>query len=280
MVSLARQCRPAEWLHLPAIKRRVAAVREFRLQSTAAPTRKAAEKPATFFYQSQPATPYIAVPEVSSENRPYIPIALLPPTIIASKKLYLIESSDTYLFGVLSSTMHMAWVKVVAGRLESRFQYSGTMVYNTFPWPVSVAEQQMAKVRAAAAEVLRQRVECGDGRLGFLPKPNENGRRSTLAELYHPLAMPRALAKAHIVLDRAVDRCYRKEPFPSDRARVEHLFALYEQLTAPLVAAVDYRRKHKPRRSPPDDSTAESSAAAAHFHFLQEDPVPYRTGES
>ena len=114
---------PQELRALPAIKKRVEAVREFRLKSTAAPTKKAAERPAAFFYQSQPASSYIAVPEVSSENRTYIPIAFLPPGVIASNKLYLVESSDLYLFGVLSSAMHMAWVKVVAGRLKSDFQY-------------------------------------------------------------------------------------------------------------------------------------------------------------
>ena len=89
---------PEEWRGLSAIKKRVDAVKTFRLKSTAAPTKKAAERPATFFYQSQPASSYIAIPEVSSENRTYIPIAFLPPSIIASNKLYLIESSDVYLF--------------------------------------------------------------------------------------------------------------------------------------------------------------------------------------
>ena len=239
---------PEEWRRLSAIKKRVEAVKEFRLKSTAAPTKKAAERPATFFYQSQPASSYVAVPEVSSENRTYIPIAFLPPSVIASNKLYLIESSDVYLFGMLSSAMHMAWVKVVAGRLESRFQYSGTMVYNTFPWPDGVTEAQKNKVRAAADEVLQQRVENGDGRLGFLPKPNSRGWRCTLADLYDPVAMPPSLSKAHTELDRAVDRCYRKEPFPSDRARVEYLFQLYEQLTAPLLPVTKGKRARSQKK--------------------------------
>jgi hypothetical protein len=237
---------PEEWRTLPEIKQRVERVRDFRLKSTALPTKKAAERPATFFYQSQPKMAYIAVPEVSSENRRYIPIALLPPEVVASNKLYIIESRDLYLFGVLSSAMHMAWVKVVAGRLESRFQYSGTMVYNTFPWPVTVLDRQKDRVRTAAQEVLRQRTACGDGRLGFLPKPNARGWRCSLADLYDPLAMPIPLVKAHTELDRAVERCYRPEPFRSDRERVEFLFSLYEKLTAPLLPATP---RAKGRRS-------------------------------
>ena len=131
--------------------------------------------------------------------------------------------------------MHMAWVKVVAGRLKSDFQYSGTMIYNTFPWPETAIDRQKNKVRAAAQAVLTQRIECGDGRLGFLPKPNEKGWRCCLADLYDSLAMPRPLLKAHADLDRAVDQCYRHETFASERQRVEFLFGLYEKLTAPLL---------------------------------------------
>jgi hypothetical protein len=237
----------SEWRAMPAVKQRVEGVRVFRLKSTALPTQKAAERPANFFYQSQPTTSYVAVPEVSSENRTYIPIAFLPPDVIASNKLYIIESKDLYLFGVLSSAMHMAWVKVVAGRLKSDFQYSGTMVYNTFPWPDSASNEKKDRVRAAAGEVLKQRVECGDGRLGFLPKPNEKGWRCSLADLYDPIAMPLPLIKAHWGLNRAVERCYRKEPFHSERERVEYLFSLYEKLTAPLLPVTP---KPRTRRSP------------------------------
>jgi hypothetical protein len=273
---------PEEWRALPAIKQRVESVRNFRLNSTALPTKQAAERPAAFFYQSQPATSYIAVPEVSSENRTYIPIAFLPPDVIASNKLYIVESKDVYLFGVLSSAMHMAWVKVVAGRLESRFQYSGTMVYNTFPWPESASDEKKARVRAAAEEVLKQRIECGDGRLGFLPKANDKGWRCSLATLYGPLTMPKSLIKAHTALDRAVDHCYRKEPFTSERLRVEYLFSLYEKLTAPLLPSAPKTKRKKPglysQKLPPGKSTAESDAAAAHYYFYgKEDSVKYKT---
>jgi hypothetical protein len=119
-------------------------------------------------------------------------------------------------------------MRSVAGRLESRFQYSNAIVYNNFPWPEAATPAQRSAVEKAAQAVL-------DARAKF--------PASTLAELYDPLAMPPALATAHAALDRAVDKCYRSDPFPSDRARVEHLFALYETITAPLAPTAKSRRK-------------------------------------
>jgi hypothetical protein len=290
---------PEQWRSLPPIKQRVDAVRDFRLKSTALPTKRAAETPATFFYRSQPATSYIAVPEVSSENRRYIPIAFLPPDVIASNKLYIIESKDIYLFGVLSSAMHMAWVKVVAGRLKSDFQYSGTMVYNTFPWPdETVTDKQKARVRQAAEQVLKQRTECGDGRLGFLPKANVKGWRCSLADLYDPLANPRTLVQAHTELDRAVEKCYRPEPFHSDRERVEFLFSLYEKLTAPLLPATPKTKGRRsqtvatktgpgkrktpalyarpPKNALPGITPEQAYGDAAHYYSAKEEGPPYR----
>ena len=116
--------------------------------------------------------------------------------------------------------MHVAWVRYVCGRLKSDFRYSSGIVYNNFPWPQAATDAQKAKVEEAAQGVLDARAKFPD---------------ATLADLYDPVSMPPALAKAHTALDRAVDRCYRKEPFPSDRARVEFLFALYEKLTAPFL---------------------------------------------
>ena len=211
---------PATLRKFPGVMKRVEAVREFRLKSTARPTREAANRPTEFFYINQPAKKYIAIPEVSSERRAYIPIGLLPPSVVPSNKIYILESSNLYLFGVLSSTMHMAWMRIVSGRLESRYQYSGSMVYNTFPWPQNSTTKQRAAIEAAAQSVLDAR---------------ENYPASTLADLYDPLAMPAPLLRAHARLDRAVDRAYRAKPFESDRDRVEYLFTLYEQITVPLA---------------------------------------------
>ena len=126
--------------------------------------------------------------------------------------------------------MHMAWVRQVCGRLKSDYRYSNRLVYNNYPWPESPSAKQRAAVEAAAQAVL-------DARKAF---PD-----ATLADLYDPLAMPPALVKAHAELDRAVDLCYRPQPFENDRQRVEHLFALYEKLTAPLIAPAK-KRQRKP----------------------------------
>ncbi|MFZ3217688.1 MAG: DNA methyltransferase [Candidatus Acidiferrales bacterium] len=149
-----KDANPPELRAVPEIMRRIAEVRKFRLESSAEPTRQAAATPTLFFFISQPSTHYIAIPEVSSERRNYIPIGFLPPAIIASNKLYIIAQPSLYLFGVLQSVMHMAWMRQVAGRLESRYQYSGTMVYNTFPWPQAPGARQRASVEALAKAVL------------------------------------------------------------------------------------------------------------------------------
>ena len=151
----------------------------------------------------------------------------MPPDVIVSNLCLIIPDATLYHFGVLSSAMHMAWAKQVCGRLESRYRYSNKLVYNNFPWPEPTTKQRAA-VEAAAQGVLDVRKKFPD---------------ATLADLYDPLAMPPALVKAHADLDRAVDRCYRPQPFDSDRHRVEHLFALYEKLTAPLIATPKKRRR-------------------------------------
>ena len=128
--------------------------------------------------------------------------------------------------------MHMAWMRQTCGRMKSDYQYSVSIVYNNYPWPEAPTAVQRLAVEKAAQRVL-------DARSGF---PG-----ATLADLYDPLAMPPALAAAHAALDRAVDKCYRPAEFPSDRARVEYLFALYEQLTAPLAPTAKPKRIRQAR---------------------------------
>jgi hypothetical protein len=209
---------------------RIERVREFRKRSSAEPTRKAAKTPTLFFYISQPTSDYILIPEVSSERRKYIPIGFVSKDIISANTNFLVPEPSCYLFGILTSAMHMAWMRQVGGRLESRYRYSGSMVYNNFPWPDAASEKQRAAVEAAAQGVLDARTAS----------PN-----ATLADLYDPLAMPPALVKAHAKLDRAVDLCYRPQPFQNDRQRVEYLFALYEKLTAPLILPAKKGRRKK-----------------------------------
>jgi hypothetical protein len=224
-----RDADPAQLRRCSAVMERVAKVRESRLKSPTRSVRECAEQPTLFTQDRQPSQPYIAVPEVSSERRRFIPIGFLPATVVGSNKLQMIVGGTIFHFGVLSSTMHMAWVRVVAGRLESRYSYAPS-VYNNYPWPQNPTDKQKSAVEAKAQAVL-------DARAAF---PG-----SSLADLYDPLTMPPKLAKAHAELDRAVDACYRDKPFHSDRERVEFLFELYEKLTAPLTAGLDKKAKRK-----------------------------------
>lgn len=219
---------PAELRRLPKVIERIERVREFRAKSSAEPTRRAAATPTLFFYISQPETDYILIPEVSSERRKYVPIGFVSKDIISANTNFLVADPSFYLFGVLTSSMHMAWLRVVGGRLKSDYRYSGSMVYNTFPWPETPTVKQKTAVEAAAQAVL-------DARKWF---PD-----CSLADLYDPLSMPPVLLKAHAQLDRAVDLCYRPQPFENDRQRVEYLFALYERLIAPLIPASPKRRR-------------------------------------
>jgi hypothetical protein len=227
-------CQPQTLRQMPNVMKRVEAVKNFRLASKSAPTRKLAETPTHFHVENIPTSPYLLVPRHSSERRKYIPIGYVPPATLAGDSCLIISGATEFHFGILSSNMHMAWVRQVCGRLESRYRYSSKLVYNNYPWPLDATDEQKTKVKEAAKAVLAARDE----------HPT-----STLADLYHPLTMPANLVKAHTALDRAVDRCYRKEPFHNDRERVEHLFALYEKLTAPLAPSQPARRARKQKNA-------------------------------
>lgn len=256
--SLLRRC--------PRVMARVELVRQSRLASKAESTRRYAAYPALFRQIAQPDSDYLAIPEVSSERRPYIPMAFLPSEVICSNKIQFVPNASLWHLGILTSAMHMAWMRQVCGRLESRYSYSNSLVYNNFPWPANISDKDRATVVAAAQAVLNARAKFP---------------HATLADLYDPLSMKAELVKAHKALDRAVDRCYRPEPFPSDRARVEHLFALYERLTAPLIPAAS-KAKRTPRKqsasatAPAPYPTQPTLDATRHFHVM-EDPGTYRT---
>ncbi len=268
---------PGSLRALPLVMERVEKVRAFREESTAAPTRNAAKTPSLFFYRSQPATDYILIPEVSSERRPYIPIGIARPSLVPSNKCFVLPTADLYLFGVLTSAMHMAWMRQVGGRLKSDYSYSRTMVYNTFPWPrldLPLPGGDSSCVREAASRIYWSSYHEG-GEEEAPPKAKGRPVRltgdakkkaaveakaqavldararyplATLADLYDPLTMPADLVKAHADLDRAVDACYRSQPFTSDRQRVEFLFALYERITAPLLPATPTTRARSAKR--------------------------------
>lgn len=221
---------PGDLKKMPEVIKRIEQVKEFRLKSTAEPTRRAAQIPSLFFFISQPQSDYIVIPEVSSERRNFIPIGFLKKDVISSNKIYLIESSNLYLFGILASTMHMSWMRLVGGRLESRYQYSGSMVYNNFPWPENSTDKQKGAVEKAAQSVL-------DARASF---PN-----SSLADLYDPHTMPLVLVKAHRALDKTVDLCYRSQPFINETKRIEFLFELYDKYTAGLFVKEKKKKRNK-----------------------------------
>ena len=207
---------------------RIDKTRKFRQHSNRAATNKLAEKPMLFGEIRQPDSDYIIIPKVSSENRKYIPIGILPPFIITSGSALIIPNANNYIFGIMNSSMHMTWIKNIGGRLESRLQYSANIVYNNFPWPENPTEKQIKAIEEAAQKVLDIRLEY----------PN-----STLADLYDPLTMPSALVKAHNELDKAVDLAYRPQPFTGEANRMVYLFDLYEKYTADLFTKEKTKRK-------------------------------------
>jgi hypothetical protein len=225
-------CPPAQLRQMPHAMKRVEAVRDFRLASKSAPTRKIAATPTRFHVENFPKSKFLVMPKVSSERRNFIPTGFMGTETLVSDLCFILPDATLYHFGILTSTMHMAWMRQVCGRLESRYRYSAGLVYNNFPWPENPDEKQKAAVEAKAQAVLDARAKYPI---------------STLADLYDPLTMPADLVKAHAELDRAVDQCYRRPPFTSERQRVEFLFALYERYSTPLLPEEKKARKSSSR---------------------------------
>ena len=209
-------CSPSELRAIPHCMERVKNVREFRLASKSEGTRKIAETPTRFHVENMPESSYIVIPLHSSENRKYIPMGFLTPDNLCSNAVEMLTDVTLYHFGVLTSAMHMAWMRCICGRIKSDFRYSAGIVYNNFPWVENITDKQREKIEQCAEAVLEARKQF----------PN-----SSLADLYDPLAMPPALMKAHQALDKAVDAAYRSVPFTSDSQRMEFLFELYDKLT-------------------------------------------------
>ena len=213
---------PAEIRKSPELMKRVGAVREMRLASSAAPTREKAATPHLFFFISQPTTNYLLIPSTSSENRRYIPIGFLTPDIIASNAATIVPNASLYHFGILTSNVHMAWMRTVCGRLKSDYRYSNAIVYNNFPWPTPT-EQQTQKIKETAQAVLDARALYPD---------------SSLADLYDELTMPPELRKAHQANDRAVMDAYGfikgTAARTSESACVAELMKLYQQKVSEL----------------------------------------------
>lgn len=211
---------PSELRELKAVQNRVNLVKESRRKSPRPTTNKLANYPTLFGENRQPSSKYIAIPEVSSERRNFIPIGFLDPEIIASNRLKIIPGADLYCFGIIMSTMHMTWVRYTCGRLKSDYTYSNQIVYNNFPWPKNPSKKNINSVKDKAQRVLEIRKEF----------PN-----SSLADLYDPMTMPPKLVNAHQQLDKAVDLCYRPQVFSNETSRIEYLFELYDEYNSPLV---------------------------------------------
>ncbi len=209
---------PAEWNKYPEIVKRVQAVREYRLSSKKIATQKKADTPMLFDENHECQTDYVAIPKVSSERRKYIPMDYLPQNVIAGDKLFMMPNSTLYHFGVLTSNIHMAWMRAVCGRMKSDYSYSNTIVYNNFPWP-NPTDAQRAKIEETAQAILDARALYPD---------------ASLADLYDEVTMPPELRKAHQNNDRAVMAAYgisKDSPeFKSESACVAMLMRMYQEL--------------------------------------------------
>ena len=207
---------PSDIRKCPSIMKHIEMVRQYRLSSTAFSTVKIAETPTLFAQIAQPNKDFVAIPKVSSCRRRYIPIGFLSKDIIAGDKLFIIPDAEIYHFGVLTSNVHNAWMRLVAGRLKSDYSYTSTMVYNTFPWP-SPTEEQKVKIEQTAQAILDARAIYPD---------------SSLADLYDEVTMPPELRKAHQANDRAVMEAYGfpvKNDFTESKC-VAELFKLYQRM--------------------------------------------------
>ena len=224
-----REATPTELRQLPMVAKRIEEIRAYRAASKRVSTQKMADYPTLVGVDERLNADYLVIPNTSSERRTYIPIGWLGTDVVANQKLRILPEATLCDFALLTSTMHMAWMRTVTGRLESRYMYSVGVVYNTFPLPPILTER-LQRLAPLADAVLTARANHPD---------------ATLADLYDPNLMPADLRKAHQALDRAVDGLYRRSAFTSDRERVEHLFGLYEKMLVPLTAEAEGKRKKR-----------------------------------
>lgn len=206
---------PVDLIKLPECMKRIDAVRNYRLASPSPGTIKLADRPTRFHVENMPASNYLLIPKVSSERRQYIPVGFMEPEVLSSDLVFIIPDATLYHFGVLTSSVHNAWMRVVCGRLKSDFRYSKDIVYNNFPWP-EVSDEQRAKIEKTAQAILDARQEYPD---------------ASMADLYGNLVLFPDLMKAHRANDAAVLEAYG---FPKDATEsdiVARLFKMYQELT-------------------------------------------------
>jgi hypothetical protein len=258
---------PNELRSMPRTQTRIAKVKAFRNASSDANTQKWADFPSLFQTNRQPTGRYLVVPEVSSETRSFIPIGYYDDAVIASNTVYTVADATLFEMGVLSSTMHNAWMRYTCGRLKSDFRYSAGIVYNNFPWPTLETKPAKASTSSAKIEVVSSKRADSEAKpaaaqqnkaqtaIEFAAQAVLDARAqfptSSLADLYDPLTMPPALVKAHQKLDAAVDAAYAqdavhagKKTYATDAERVAYLFALYQRLTS-LLPADNLKKKRR-----------------------------------
>ena len=209
------ECPPNELRKMPECMKRVQAVRDFRLASTSAGTVKLADTPTRFHVENMPTGNYIVIPEVSSERRKYIPMGFMSPDILCSNLVKIVPNASLYHFGILTSNVHMAWVRAVCGRLKSDYRYSKDIVYNNFPW-CNPTDEQRAKIEQTAQAILDARALYPD---------------CSLADLYDEVTMPPELRKAHQQNDRAVMTAYGFDvKTMTESSCVAELMRMYQEL--------------------------------------------------
>ena len=210
------KCPPNILRKMPECLKRVEAVRDFRLSSSSAGTVKLADKPTRFHVENMPEGTYILVPEVSSERRRYVPMGFMTPDVLCSNLVKIIPDASLYHFGILTSNVHMAWMRTVCGRLKSDYRYSKDIVYNNFPWPTPT-DAQKAKIEQTAQAILDARALYPD---------------CSLADLYDEVTMPPELRKAHQQNDKAVMEAYGMSVRETTEAScVAELMRRYQELT-------------------------------------------------
>lgn len=210
---------PHELSKMPMVLKKLEEIREYRLSSSSAQTLKLAETPAKFHFENMPDNDYLVIPQTSSGRRRYVPIGFLTPDVMVNNKLQVMRNGGLYEFGILSSNIHNAWLRCVAGRLRDDFTYSVSVVYNTFPWP-NVTPEQRQKIEQTAQNILNVRNQ-------------EKYKESSLADLYKDISMPDDLRKAHQLNDAAVMRAYGFSiKDMNETSCVEALMNMYQQITS------------------------------------------------
>lgn len=203
-------------IKIDEIKKRLEGVTLHREKSTEKSTREKANTPNQFYFTSHEKSDSILIPRHSSENRKYIPIGLFNDSTIIADSAMAVYNATPWLFGLITSNMHMVWMKAVGGKLKTDYRYSTSIIYNTFPFP-DISEKQKEEITELVFNILDER---------------ENHSEKTLAQMYDPDKMPKGLKEAHHQLDLAIEKCYRAKPFENDEERLEYLFKLYEEMTA------------------------------------------------